>query len=93
MSIKRLSADERATYLVGLAVRRQLLDSPRDQENLARIATVLNWVEHWLSPDELHEVRLSTGFIFDQDVEDELARVMELARRSRGGTPPDDIPF
>ena len=63
MSLKRLTPDERATYLLGLAVRRQLEEAPRDPDpdTVREIAAVCRWLEHWLNEWELLLIAQGTG--------------------------------
>ncbi|MGA3310363.1 MAG: hypothetical protein ABSD08_17395 [Xanthobacteraceae bacterium] len=77
MSIKRLNIDERARYLIGVAVMRQILEAPRDPATVAEIDTVCRWIEHWLTAEELGAVSLGTGMIFDDD---EIARSYNVSR-------------
>ena len=45
MSLKRLTIDERATYLAGLAVRQQFEEAPRDPDTVREITHVASMIE------------------------------------------------
>jgi hypothetical protein len=92
MSIKRLNADEKAIYLIGLAVRRQLEQATPDPETLKEIRAVFLWREHWLTPDEVVDITVSTGHLINQELADEFLGTEELSRPARARKP-DDIPF
>jgi hypothetical protein len=66
LSLKHLTPDERATYLLGLAVRRELEEAPRDPdpETVREIAAVCRWLEHWLNEWELLLIAQGTGHYF-----------------------------
>jgi hypothetical protein len=87
MSIKRLTIDERARYLIGEAVMRRIQKSERDPAAMSDIRALCNWIETWLTADELDAVTRGTGLIFDD----------ELAKALQGGIVPsddkDDVPF
>jgi hypothetical protein len=77
MGLKQLSPDERATYLLGLAVRRQLEEVPRDPdpETVREIAAVCRWLEHWLNERELLLIAQGTGHYFgDESDEPDVVR-------------------
>ena len=98
MSIKRLTDDEMATYLIGLAVRRQLDEAPHDPATVKEIEAVFRWLEHWLPPDEVHCVSLLTGYLINGDFDDGVPTVAwpnpkRPARKSAKPDKPDDIPF
>jgi hypothetical protein len=63
MSFSDLTADERATYLMGLAVRRQLEQAPRDPATEREIETLGLWAQHWLTRDEIWQIAAATGFV------------------------------
>ena len=67
MSLKHLTPDERATYLLGLAVRRQLEEGPRDPDTLREIAPVCRWMEQWLNEWELLLIAQGTGDYFGDE--------------------------
>jgi hypothetical protein len=69
MSLKRLTPEERATYLLGLAVRRQLEEAPRnpDPDTVREIAAVCRWLEHWLNEWELLLIAQGTGPCFGDE--------------------------
>jgi hypothetical protein len=64
MSITHLSEDELATYLIGAAIRRFMVDSNADT-----FARMLMWtacihaVDTCLTPEENHHVMVSTGIM------------------------------
>jgi hypothetical protein len=87
MSTKRLTPKEKARYLIGVAVMRQIEEAPRDPDTVAEIDAVGRWLEHWLTPDELAAVMEATGLIFDDDLADELFNP-QLKKRSTS-EPPD----
>ncbi|MFZ0496118.1 MAG: hypothetical protein WBE80_17190 [Methylocella sp.] len=95
MSIKRLNADEKATYLIGIAVRRQLDEAPRDPETLKEIRAVYRWLEHWLTPGEVSDTIIATGHLIDPDFAEELLALQGPSRPVLRPKPdePDDIPF
>jgi hypothetical protein len=62
LSLKRLTIDERATYLLGLGVRQQFEEAPRDPDTVCEIAAVARWMEHWLTWWELMIIEQETGF-------------------------------
>jgi hypothetical protein len=71
MSTKRLTAEERATYLLGHAALRQLSEAPRDFDTQQEISAFCRWVTHWLTEEELACVTTNTGYLFDdEDVEE-----------------------
>lgn len=72
MSTKRLTHEERATYLLGEVVMRQLNNAPRDPDTQREIAAFSRWVVHWLSGEEFLHVMTNTGYIFDEEDADEL---------------------
>ena len=65
MSIKRLNIEERARYLIGEAVMRRIEKSERDPASIADIRALRNWIEAWLTDDELDAVTFGAGLIFD----------------------------
>jgi len=67
LSLKHLTPDERATYLLGLAVRRQLEEGPRDPDTLREIAPVCRWMEQWLNEWELLLIAQGTGDYFGDE--------------------------
>ena len=69
MGLKHLTPDERATYLLGLAVRRELEEAPRDPdpETVREIAAVCRWLEHWLNEWELLLIAQGTGHYFGDE--------------------------
>ena len=67
---------------------RRILKSVHSPDALAEIDLVTRWIETWLNADELHDVMIGTGLLFDD----------ELAAELRGDVEPysdkdDDIPF
>jgi hypothetical protein len=95
MSIKRLNPTEKATYLIGLAVRRQLDNAPADPDTVKEIDAVFRWLEHWLTPDEVFYITENTGHIIGGDLADELFGPEEPTRPARTRKPgePGDVPF
>jgi hypothetical protein len=107
MSLKRLTPDEWATYLLGLAVRRQFEEAPRDPDIVREIAAVARWMEHWLTWGELMIIEQETGFHAGDYTGDEVVNPVvietppirrEPPARSRPTfddqrDDPDDIPF
>ena len=87
MSTKRLTPKEKARYLIGVAVMRQIEEAPRDPDTVVEIDAVGRWIEHWLTPDELAAVMEATGLIFDDDLAEELFDP-QLKKRSTS-EPPD----
>jgi hypothetical protein len=81
MSLKRLTPGERATYLLGLAVRRQLEEGPRDPDTLREIAPVCRWMEQWLNEWELLLIAQGTGHYFgDEGDEPDLFETTSIRR-------------
>lgn len=70
MSIKRLNAEERAVYLIGLAIMRQIRDETRDPDTIKELNVVYRWLEHWLTDDELCHITKMTGILFDHDLDE-----------------------
>jgi hypothetical protein len=103
MSLSRLTADERATYLLGLAARRQLERAPRDPDTQTEIAALLLWIKHWLTPDEVWHITEVTGFLLGEEMFEEHFKRDKPPRKSAWAKPsrprkttsddPDDIPF
>lgn len=95
MSLKRLTDDERAVYLLGAAAIRQLRHAPRDPATQREIEAFTRWVEHWLSDDELHHVICHTGFTFGLFDDDAPAGPDQRAFDfpPRGGSSDEEIPF
>ncbi len=100
LSLKSLTPDERATYLLGLAVRRQLDQAPRDPDTVREIDAVSRWIDHWLSEGELLLIEQETGHYFGDEgdngpvfVKTTPIRRAPLARPNSGGKRLDpDIP-
>jgi hypothetical protein len=90
MSIKRMNIEEKARYLIGEAIMRRILKSERTPEIQAEIESVLHWVETWLHDEELVDVTVGTGIIFDEDFAKQLRGDVN-GEPSKGGD--DDIPF
>jgi hypothetical protein len=67
LSLKHLTPDERATYLLGLAVRRQLDEAPRDPDTVREINAVSRWIDHWLNEWELLLIEQETGHYFGDE--------------------------
>jgi len=88
MSTKRLNIEERARYLIGEAVMRRIQKSERDPATIADIRALCNWIEAWLTDDELDAVTFGTGLIFDDDFFKELQGHIDS---SEGND--DDVPF
>jgi hypothetical protein len=83
MGLKQLTPDERATYLLGLAVRRQLEEVPRDPDPVMvrEIAAVCRWLEHWLNERELLLIAQGTGHYFgDEGDEPDLFETTPIRR-------------
>jgi hypothetical protein len=102
MSLKHLTPDERATYLLGLAVRRELEEAPRDPdpETVREIAAVCRWLEHWLNERELLLIAQGTGPCFgDEGDEPALFKTTPIRRDTPARPNPDaarydpEIPF
>lgn len=63
MSLRRLTADERATFLIGVAFRRFFADAKVDQRAHKLVwAAYVRAVDASLTPDEHHHVMIETGF-------------------------------
>ena len=62
MSLKRLTNDEHATYLLGLAVRTQIEEGSRDPDTLRHYEAVAKWVEHWLDNWQICIILQQMGF-------------------------------
>ncbi|RTL85745.1 MAG: hypothetical protein EKK29_11220 [Hyphomicrobiales bacterium] len=100
MSLKSLTPDERATYLLGLAVRRQLDEAPRDPDTVREIDAVSRWIDHWLGEEELLLIEQETGHYFGDEgdngpvfVENRPIRCAPPARPNSDDERPDpDIP-
>ncbi len=68
MSTKRLTDDERATYLLGLAVRRHLQKLAPDLDHLSTEATrTLATIGEWLDDEEFFHVDYTMGHAFRPD--------------------------
>lgn len=94
MSIKRLTLEEMATYLVGLAVMRQFDYATRDPETQKEIAAVWNWIEHWLTSDERMTIAEATGWVHEEDLPEGLRDLPEnIGREHPPGEEDDDLPF
>lgn len=93
MSIKRLTAEEKARYLIGVAVERQFREAPPDPETVKEVAAVSRWIEHWLTRDQLADVMVGTGFIFDEELADELLGAPQPDRKRPPPQKDDDLPF
>ena len=95
MSLKRLTADERAIYLLGEAVIRQLRGAPRDPATQREIEMFSRWVEHWLTADELFHVVTNTGFLFGEYEHEMLMGPGQGAFDfpPKGGLSDDEMPF
>jgi len=63
MSIKRLNSRERGIYFLGEAVIRQMEKASRDPDTEREIRLVWNWVEYWLTQDEMDYVMPLTGIV------------------------------
>ena len=81
MSIKRLTSDERATYLIGLAARRSLEDNFSLGPESAFLCSV---IEEHLTEDEVSEIALATSFPLGDKMR--AAPCEDLANN-------DDVPF
>jgi len=92
MSLKRLNEEERAVYLLGEAVMRQLKGAPRDPETRREIGAVARWITHWLTDEEYAHVVVTTGYIFDPEEDEEFQREWRVLGGSHV-VPDDDIPF
>jgi hypothetical protein len=90
MSLKRMNADERASYFLGQAVLRQLEHAPRDPDTIREIDAISRWIEHWLTDDEYHHVLTTTGYSFAGEFAD-----LDSPHRSTSvmGGEDDDLPF
>jgi hypothetical protein len=93
LSIKRLNAEEKAAYLLGLAVMRQLKNGTPDPDSIHELNAVLRWAEHWLTGDELEVIGQATGLLFDDDLADLLEADARALRQPRDDGGSDDIPF
>lgn len=93
MSIKRLTREEKAHYLIGLAVARQLEHAPRDPETRKEIVAVCNWIEHWLTPDERLAIMEATGWILEEDIGDDLSGPQKSSDKRPPSDEDDDLPF
>jgi hypothetical protein len=92
LSLRHLTPDERATYLLGLAVRRQLEEAPRDPDpdTVREIAAVCRWLEHWLNEWELLLIAQGTGHYFgDEGDEPDLFETTPIRRVPRARPNPD----
>ena len=67
LSLKHLTPDERATYLLGLAVRRQLDEAPRDPDTVREIDAVSRWIDHWLNESQLLLIEREIGHYFGDE--------------------------
>ena len=88
MSIKRLNIEKRARYLIGEAVMRRIEKSERDPASIADIRALRNWIEAWLTDDELDAVSFGTGQIFDDALFKELQGNIEPSEGNG-----NDVPF
>jgi hypothetical protein len=93
LSIDRLSAKERAIYLLGLAVNRQWEHGPHDPDTARELNAFFRWAEFWLTADELAVISQETGMLFKDDLANLLepdARAGHLSRDDGSG---DDVLF
>jgi hypothetical protein len=93
LSLKHLTPDERATYLLGLAVRRQLEEAPcdPDPDTVREIAAVCRWLEHWLNEWELLLISQGTGPCFGgEGDEPDLFETTPIRRVPPARPNPDD---
>jgi hypothetical protein len=101
MSIKRLTDDERATYLLGLAVRRHLQELAPDLDQLSpeatrTLATIGDWASDRLTDEEFFYVDYTMGHAFNPDIRAWIAKEVEEQDRLKAMPPSeidDDIPF
>ena len=94
MSIKRLNSEEKARYLIGIAIVRQFREAPRDPDTVKDMAVVSRWIEHWLTSDELADVMSGSGIIFDAELADKLDGLLDFNRkRPPSGKYDDGTPF
>lgn len=86
LSIDRLTEDERATYLIGKAIRAGLIEpnglAPR------QAAAVLDWVFRYLPEGERLEVEQGTGFVSREDFPEVFEELPKDQPNSK-----DDAPF
>jgi hypothetical protein len=73
MSTEHLTDDERATYLLGLAVRRHLQKVAPDLDHLSAeatrtLATIGDWLLDWLTDEEFFHVDYTMGHAFNPDI-------------------------
>jgi hypothetical protein len=101
LSLKSLTLDEQVTYLLGLAVRRQLDEAPRDPDTLREIDAVSRWIDHWLNEEELLLIEQETGHYFGDEGDNgpvyaeatPIGRAPPARPNSGGKRPGPDIPF
>jgi len=108
LSTEHLTDDERATYLLGLAVRRHLEKLAPDFDHLSTEATrtldtIGDWLDDWLDHEEFFHVDYTMGHAFRPDVRLWIAKEIEENEKLKAqneklkAQPPseidDDIPF
>jgi hypothetical protein len=64
MSIKRLTAEELATYFMGLALRREFERALRDPALKHEVDVVCRWMKTALTTEEAEQVMANTGYDF-----------------------------
>jgi hypothetical protein len=88
MTMSRMNRSERAAYLIGLAVLRQLEHAPRDPDTLREIEAVSRWIDHWLTGDEYVHVTTTTGYDFGGYFSEDLPPWVSVpAHKDDGGGP------
>jgi hypothetical protein len=89
MSIECLNDDERATYFLGLAVRRQMEEArdnfassgKSDPKSKKAFNSIFRWTKRWLPPDKIDNISASTGYVIRKEFQRELSRTSAQGRK------------
>jgi hypothetical protein len=106
MSIKQLTDDEKATYLIGLAVRRHFEKTPQNPKTRQEFKAVFGWMQRRLTDRQTAHIFDNTDWGWTEHVvaEKGFRSVVVGPGRAKGSPPsrparrpkpdkPDDIPF
>ena len=89
MSIECLNDDERATYFLGLAVRRQMEEArdnfassgKSDPKSKKAFSSIFRWTKRWLPPDKIDNISASTGYLIRKEFQRELSPTSAQGRK------------